>query len=344
MVAHPEITVIMPVRNEEAALETTLDDVLGQVVDVPFEVVVAEGGSADRTREILEERQLRDPRLRVVDNPHGGTPQALNCALRAAHGRYLVRVDGHARVPPNFVQTLVDHLRAGRCEAVGGLMRAVGVRPFGRAVAAVQRSRFGVGNAKHHYASEPTFVDHVAFPGYVTERVRALGGWDERFVRNQDYELDYRYLQAGNRILLDPSVSFEWKVRETVRAFGDQSFQYGWWKLRALVRHPSSLNLRWLVPPALVIVLGLGIGFSWTAPGRLLLVTALAAYGLFLLVASVVVARDTEWRLLPRIALATVMLHFSWAIGFLASAVALLLGRVASGGEHREAPTGSETA
>jgi len=318
----------MPVRNEEAALGSTLDDVLGQVVDAPFEVVVAEGGSTDRTREILEARQVRDPRLRVVDNSHGGTPQALNCALRAARGRYLVRVDGHSRVPPNFVQTLVDHLRAGRCEAVGGLMRAVGVRPFGRAVAAVHRSRFGVGNAKHHYASEPTLVDHVAFPGYLTERVRDLGGWDERFVRNQDYELDYRYLEAGNRILLDPSVSFDWKVRETVRAFGKQSFQYGWWKLRALVRHPRSLNLRWLVPPAFVIVLATGVAFSWTLPGLLLLATAGGAYGVFLLVAAIVIGRDAGWRLVPRIALAAATLHFTWATGFLASAAMLVLGRL----------------
>lgn len=343
--AHPAITVIMPVRNEEAALETTLDDVLRQVVDVPFEVVVAEGGSTDRTREILEERQVRDPRLRVVDNPHGGTPQGLNCALRAARGRYLVRIDGHSRVPLNFVQTLVDHLRAGRCEAVGGLMRAVGVGPFGRAVAAVHRSRFGVGNAKHHYASEPTLVDHVAFPGYLAERVRELGGWDERFVRNQDYELDYRYLQAGNRILLDPSVVFDWKVRETVRAFGGQSFQYGWWKLRALVWHPRSLNVRWLVPPAFVIALVAGVAFSWTVPGQLLLVTAVGAYGAFLLVAAIVIGRDAGWRLVPRIALAVATLHFTWAAGFLASAATLTLGRLRARPTQRpEAPTGSKMA
>jgi len=335
----------MPVRNEEGALEATLDDVLGQVVDVPFEVVAAEGGSSDRTREILEARQARDPRLRVVDNPHGGTPQALNCALRAARGRYLVRVDGHSRLPPNFVQALVDNLRAGRCEAVGGLMRAVGVGPFGRAVAAVHRSRFGVGNAKHHYASEPTFVDHVAFPGYLTDRVRALGGWDERFVRNQDFELDYRYLLAGNRILLDPSVSFDWNVRETVRAFGKQSYQYGWWKLRALVRHPSSLNLRWLVPPALLVVLTAGIVFSRTTPGQLLLVGAAGAYGVFLLAAATLIGREAGWRLVPRIALATATLHFTWAAGFLASAVTVVLGRLrARPPRRRETPTGSETA
>lgn len=310
----------MPVRNEAKTLDATLDDVLGQVVDANFEVIVAEGRSTDGTHEILQRRVDADPRVRVVDNDHGGTPQALNAALAAARGRYLLRIDGHAHVPKNFVQTLVGHVRTGKAEAAGGLVRALGSTEFGRAVAVVHDSRFGIANAKHHYAREPTFVDHAPFCVYLTERVRSLGGWDEQFVRNQDYEFDFRYLSAGNRILLDPSVVYERRVRETPRALARQNFQYGWWKLNSLVRHPSSLKVRWLVPPALLACLVVGAALSWTTPGLLLLAASSAAYAAFLLVAAVVLGGRTNWRLSPRIALALATLHLSWGCGFLASA------------------------
>ena len=320
----PEITIVMPLRNEAATLARTLDAVLSQVVDASFEVVAAEGRSSDDTLGILERKRAEDARLRIVDNPHGGTPQALNCALRAARGRYVVRIDGHSLVPPDFVQRLVDHLRTGECEAVGGLLRAVGSSPFGRAVAVVHGSPLGLGNARHHYSNRLEYVDHVAFPAYVTERLRALGGWDEEFVRNQDYELDYRYGVAGGRILLDPSLVFDWDVRERPRDLARQYFQYGFWKLRALARHPSSLHLRWLVPPALVLALVGGLASSWTLPGRIVLGTAGGSYVLFVVGSSLMLAKSSEGpRSAPRIAAALVVVQLSWATGFLVSAARL---------------------
>jgi succinoglycan biosynthesis protein ExoA len=338
----PEISIVMPLRNEAATLGRTLDAVLSQVVDASFEVVAAEGRSSDDTLAILERRRAEDPRLRIVDNAHGGTPQALNCALRAARGRYVVRIDGHSHVPPDFVQRLVDHLRSGQCEAVGGLLRAVGSTPFGRAVAVVHGSPLGLGNARHHYSNRLEYVDHVAFPAYVTERVRALGGWDEEFVRNQDYELDYRYGLAGGRILLDPSLVFDWDVRESPRELAGQYFQYGFWKLRALARHPSSLHLRWLVPPTLVLALVAGLASSWTLPGRIVLATAGGSYALFVVGSSLMLARSSAGpRSAPRIAAALVVVQLSWATGFLVSAARLasrsVLRRLRWGGEREPA-------
>lgn len=317
----PEITIVMPVRNEVAAIEAALDSVLAQVVDAPFEVVVAEGRSTDGTRELLERRAADDYRIRIVDNPQRGTPQALNRALAAARGRFLVRVDGHATVPPDYVQRLVDHLRSGACHAAGGRKQGVGRSEFGRAVAAVQSSRLGIGDSRYHYADKVQLVDHVPFGAYLTERARAIGGWDERFVRNQDYEFDYRYGKAGGLLLLDPSIVVYWNVRETPAALARQYFGYGFWKLRTLAQHPESLHPRWLVPPTLVTSLAAGALASRSRTGRRLLAATAAAYGAFLAIGATSIAgRALVRRSDTALALATI--HLSWGVGFLASGIA----------------------
>ena len=198
---------------EAATIAAAVDSVLSQQVDGSLELVVADGLSSDGTREYLDERAAVDSRLRVVANEAQTTPHGLNAALAVARGAYTVRMDKHSIAPPDFVKRLIAHLDEGRCEGAGGIVRAIGRSPFGRAVALAHGSKFGIGNAKHHYADTPQLVDHIAHGAYVTERLRSIGGFDTAFVRNQDYELDHRYRLAGGRLLLDPSVVFDWWVR-----------------------------------------------------------------------------------------------------------------------------------
>jgi len=323
----PEVSIVMPVRNERLRIGAALDAVLAQELDEPFEVVVADGASTDGTREYLTRRAASEPRLRVIDNPQQGTPQAMNRLLATAQGRYLVRIDGHSSPPPDYVRRLVDHLRSGECEAVGGSTRATGTSPFGRATALTHNSRLGIGDAKHHYATQAQLVDHVAFPAYVTDRARNLGGWDEHLVRNQDAEFDFRYRAAGGRILLDPSVVVDWHVRESVRALAKQQFQYGFWRFRSLSMHPGSFRPRWLVPPATVGALLVGASLSWWLPGALLLIATASAYLVFLALAAVTLGRRSPLSVALRVPLALATLHLCWGSGFIVSPFAHLFAR-----------------
>lgn len=320
MTSGPEVTIVMPVRNEAAAIESALADVLAQAEDGRVEVVVADGRSTDGTREILERIAGSDDRVRVVDNPHGGTPQALNAALAAARGRYLIRVDGHSRIPPDYVERILAHLRSERCEGAGGIKRPVGRTPFGRAVAAAWASPFAIGDSPNKGAAEPAYVDHIPFGAYVTERARAIGGWDERFVRNQDAEFDYRYVESGGRLLLDPSIVVDWHVRERPRALARQYYEYGYWRFRTAARHPSLVKARWLAPPAVVAALGAGAALSWTRPGRRLLAAAALPYGAFLVHAGRSLGRELGPGQAPNAVLAVATIHLAWGAGFLASA------------------------
>jgi succinoglycan biosynthesis protein ExoA len=126
---------------------------------------------------------------------------------------------------------------------------------------------------KCHYSQRQELVDHIPFGAYVTELAHTIGGWDEGLRTNEDYVYNFRYQQAGGRLLFDPAIVVDWRVRVTPARLAHQYYAYGRGKFTTLVRHPSSLHLRWLAPPMLVVVsLAAGILLSWTTRGRVFLV------------------------------------------------------------------------
>jgi succinoglycan biosynthesis protein ExoA len=328
MSARPEVSIIMPVRNEAASLDATLASVCSQATDVSIEVIVVDDHSTDSSRSIIERWVAQHEHIRLVSNSRRGIPRALNRGLEAARGRYLVRVDGHSIVAPDYVQAILDHIRSGVCEGAGGHKRAVGQGPFGRAVAAAHGSRFGIGDSKYHYSQRQELVDHIPFGAYVTERARAIGGWDEELRTNEDYDFDFRYQQAGGRLLFDPAIVFDWCVRETPARLAHQYYAYGRGKFRTLARHPSSLHLRWLLPPMLIVSLAAGILLSWTNTGCAFLAVVGCSYALFLVVGAAILGSRVGTRLAPHAALALGTMHLSWGTGFLVSAGAAVLGRI----------------
>ena len=208
--------------------------------------------------------------------PAGDTPGDEPAPCGRARFPILVDLDGHSSPPPDYVRRLVEHLRSGDCEAVGGSTRATGTSSFGRATALAHNSRLGIGDSKHHYATDAQLVDHVAFPAYVTDRARNLGGWDEHLVRNQDAEFDFRYRAAGGRILLDPSWSWTGTSASPSASSRSSSSSTGSGASGRSAMHPGSFRPRWLAPPATVAALLVGAALSWWLPGALLLVATAA--------------------------------------------------------------------
>jgi len=310
----------MPVRNEAAHIGRALGAVFAQ--DYPadrLEVVVADGLSTDGTRERLEELRSRHPNLKVVDNPRGIAPTALNAALREAGGEIIVRVDGHCEIATDYVRRCVGHLRAGSAEAVGGSVTTLGENALGEAIALAMSSRFGVGGSAFRTVQGRTLlVDTVPFPAYPREVLDRTGPFDEELVRDQDDEYNYRLRKGGGRVLLAHDVQSRYYSRGSWTGLWRQYFQYGYWKVRVLQKHPRQMKARQFVPALFVAALG---GSAAAAPfvplGRAALLAIVGAYAAGNGAATLRAARAGGWRLARMLPGAFSILHLSYGSGFL---------------------------
>jgi succinoglycan biosynthesis protein ExoA len=308
------VTVIVPARNEKDSVVACLESILAQRYR-NLEVVVVDGGSLDRTSDEVRRVRQRDPRIRLLPIQDGGIPHSLNEGLRAARGRWIVRVDAHATVPRHYVDTLVGHLRTGRWGGVGGRKEAVGDDAVGRAIAAALGSRFGVGNSVYHYGVRSVLVDHVPFGAYPTALLRQIGGWDEALESNEDFELDYRIRRSGYELLFDPAVSIAWRSRSDIPALFRQYRRYGRGKADVVRLHPASMQPRHAAAPALVALLAVAGPLSVRHP----LVTAalVAPYVVGVLGATATVfRRDRDTAAAPFVPAAFLAMHIGWGIGF----------------------------
>lgn len=323
------VTVVVPARDEQAHLAACLDSVLAQTHRC-LQVVVVDGASTDRTAEIVREYAARDPRVELLSNPQGVIPVSLNLALAAARGRWLVRVDAHATVPPDYVATAVELLSAGRWAAVGGRKDGVGTTPAGRAVAAVMASRFGVGGSTYHHGTRPQEVEHVPFGAYSVEVARELGGWDPRLTVNQDFELDHRLRKAGHRLLFDPRLTIQWHCRQSVPDLFRQYHRYGRGKVRVARLHPDSVRPRHLAAPALVAALGVA---AVIVPRRPAVAAAvMAPYAALLAGVAAQVGRGVDRQARPWVAPGFLAMHLGWGLGFWRGVGDLLLAPAVGAG------------
>jgi succinoglycan biosynthesis protein ExoA len=307
------VSVIVPARNEERSIGTTLEALRAQDYR-NLQIIVVDGGSTDGTVAVVERHMAEDPRVELLHNPRGITPVALNVALAAARGPWLVRMDAHATVDPTYVGAAVTRLREGGWGGVGGRKDGVGRTPAGRAIATALGSPFGVGGSVYHHGVREQEVDHIPFGAYPTALARELGGWDERLMTNQDFEFDYRLRRSGARLLFDPALRIDWQSKQGMREFYQQYRRYGRGKVDVALLHPSSLRPRHLLPPLLVPYLMAAAAVALRRPR--LAAAMVAPYAAGLAVASVDAGRRVDdgaaRALLP---VAFLAMHVGWGVG-----------------------------
>ena len=317
--SYPSISIILPIRNESAYIAHSLGAVLKQ--DYPsdkVEVLIADGISTDNTRSIITELSAQYPKisLKILDNPAQIVPTAMNIALRQAKGEIIIRVDGHTIIAPDYVQQCVDALERTDADNVGGKMNAKGTNPFAKAVALATSFPFGVGGARFHYSDKEEWVDTVYMGAWKRSTFEKIGLFDEELVRNQDDEFNYRLRVNDGKILLSPKIKSEYTVRSSPSALWRQYFQYGFWKIRVLQKHPRQMSLRQFVPPAftLAFLASLLLIFSTVPPSF----TFFLPFYVFLnLIASLVISFRHGLQHFLFLPLVFTILHLSYGAGFL---------------------------
>ena len=311
----PPVSVILPILNEEPYLADSVRSILTQDYQGTIEIVLAVGPSRDRTQEIADELHREDSRVIVVSNPTGRTAAGLNIALRASSGSVIVRVDGHAQIPQNYISIAVALLAETGAVNVGGMMAAKGVTTFERAVAAAMRSPLGVGASRFHTGGEAGAVDTVYLGVFQRQALIAIGGFDERFTRAQDWELNYRLRSNGGTIFFDPRLEVSYRPRPTLAALAKQYFEYGRWRRVVSRRHQGTINYRYLAPPLALSGYVFSLIFG-ALIDPILFIPALI-YSLFVPVASLAIAGSITQFIYLLAVIPT--MHFAWGAGFITS-------------------------
>ena len=257
-----KIKVIIPCRNELGYIGKCLDSLVHcNQTGVELYVWVVDGMSDDGTRALVGEYAERYSFIKLVDNARRTTPYALNLGLEPLDYDIGIILGAHAVVDADFIinnaRVLEQHPEVG---CAGGIIRNVHENEWSEIISLAMSSVFGVGNAHFRTGGKSGYVDTVAFGAYRREVFERVGFFDEELARNQDDEFNYRVLQGGFKIYLDPAILSDYYVRGSISKLYKQYDQYGYWKVFVNKKHGAVTTLRQLAPPLWVFFLLVG----WT--------------------------------------------------------------------------------
>jgi glycosyltransferase involved in cell wall biosynthesis len=321
----------MPVRDEEKHLADSVARVLEQDYPGGFELVLAVGPSADRTEEIARLLAAADARVTVVPNPSGQIASAMNAAIKAARYGVITRIDGHAMLPDGYLRTAVRILEETGAADVGGVMAAEGITQFQQAVAWCMTSPTGVGAAANHTGGQAGPAETVYLGVYRRAAIEEVGGYDERMLIAEDWELNYRIRANGGLIWFTPELAVTYRPRANLKALARQHFRYGRWRRVVARRYPETVSSRYLAAPvatalnALGIVAGIaGVGaIAGDGPGIVRYMTFGFAVPIVYLcgvtAVAALLARALPGGVRARVPAVLAVMHMCWGAGFLTS-------------------------
>jgi len=328
------VSLIIPCLNAEK----TIQDLLAAICEQDFplsemEVIVADGMSRDRTRQKIQEflEAVPELKVKVIDNPKKSRPAALNLAIAAASGEYIIRMDAHSYPHPSYIKFCLRDLKAGLGDNVGGVIdiKSANQRWIAQSIAVAVGHPLGVGDASYRIGSKAQEVDTVPFGAYHKSLIDRIGGYDETLLINEDYEFNVRVRKSGGKVWLNPDISATYIARASIKELASQYWNYGYWKLIMLLRYPDTFRWRQLSGFFVLswIVLGfLGIWLLWAR--WLLFLEALIYGGALIYTGTRAALSKNKDFLVFGLPLAIATMHFSWGSGFLWSLIRVSFDKI----------------
>jgi succinoglycan biosynthesis protein ExoA len=311
-----KISIIMPCYNEEKFIADAIESLVDDYVMEHAEILVVDGGSTDKTIKVVGKLIKKGYPIGLLKNEKKLQCYGLNLGISEARGEIIIRVDAHSTYPEGYVQKLVKLLETTGAANVGGVMLPKGHTPVQQAIAFAMQHAVGVGNAKFHLGNYRGYVDTVYLGAFKKNILADVGLYDTNAHPNEDAELNIRILKTGKKIYLDSSIQVDYFPRNSFKKLAVQYFRYGRGRAYTTAKHRLVTSYRQLMPPLLVIGLGVSLVLSFFNP------LALAFWGCYilaLLAASLVTwpGRSIPVKIRLFMSAAFMVMHTCWGMGFI---------------------------
>ncbi|HFI0812679.1 TPA: glycosyltransferase family 2 protein [Streptococcus suis] len=245
------VTIIVPVLNEENYIEELLTSIEQQSYPFSkFEVFIIDGCSSDNTikkiNAFIPKSQLN---ISMFENPKQSQASAMNIGIRHSSAKYIIRLDAHANYQSNYIEAAVELLEETGADNVGFYIESSGKNQFAKRVARIQSSKFGVGNSNFRTENTSTVeADTVPFGAFKRETLIEIDGFDERFLCNEDNDINNRILKKGGKILLSDRSGATYYARDNLSSLVKMSLRNGKWNIISLFYNSTAMRLRHFVP------------------------------------------------------------------------------------------------
>ncbi len=316
------VSIVIPSRNEERFIGKCLDSIIAN--DYPkdmLEVLVVDGMSEDRTRDVVNKYSEKYSWIRLLENYKKTTPAAFNKGIEQSKGNILMIIGAHSTCEKDYIAKCIKYLRGLDADNVGGIWKILPQNNtlIAKSIIHALSSPFGAGNAYYRIGSKKArLVDTVWGGCYKREIFDKIGLFDEDFVRNQDDELNYRLTKSGGKIYLVPEIVSCYHARSSLSRLWAQYFQYGYWKVRVILKHRLPASWRHVMPIVLVSGLIVSAVFAlFNLVGLYLLIFIAGFYSALMAFFSARISIRKGWKYFFVLPLAFSTIHFSYGLGFL---------------------------
>jgi len=327
-----KISIIIPVFNEELYISDTIDSLLNQSTSYPFEIIIVDGISTDSTRQIVQSKINQNPvdKIKLIDNKNRIVSSGFNIGLSNSKGEIIIRVDGHSKLDKYYVENCLLVLDEVNADCVGGVTEHKSNSLIGSIIAKAQTSNFGTGGALFRKnINQGMYVDTLAFGAYKREVFKKIGGYDEELIRNQDDEFNFRLIQSGGKIWIDPRIKSFYFNRNSIRKLAKQYFQYGFYKLFVMRKRNGIASIRHIIPG--FFVLGLFSSYLLKALNfnQFIFNSLIISYSLINIVFTILLLKKSFINLFYLFLLffTYFIIHFSYGIGTILGGIYILFSK-----------------
>ncbi len=324
------ISIVLAIRNEDKYITKCLQSCYRQTIDCAlFEIIIVDGLSEDNTLEKVREFQISHPGLSItiLENKNRLQASGWNIGFKYSKAKYFIMLGGHTVIEPDFLEINLKMHAENDVPCVGGLVSALGEDDKSKAIGLAFNTTLGAGNAKYWYGKKDAFVETVAFGMYKREVIEKVGHLDEKIVRGQDWELNFRIVQQFGRMLFSPLIKSYYFARSNYSKLWKRQYEAGAWKIYIIKKHHQSILIRHLIPSIFVIFILISLALSLTNLNHVLFPLVLTIYCLIILFYATKYTWKEHKRLFFKVVKAFIIIHFGYGLGFLSGIYRLLYNK-----------------